>query len=60
MQCEVCKRTPQMDACSLYRVNEKGVKGIWRCFRCLTPEQKKNLDPEILRIEHILSQGGKP
>lgn len=55
MKCEVCQRTPQDDSASIYRVNELGVVGIWRCFRCLTPEQKKKLDPEILRIEKALN-----
>lgn len=30
MTCEICQRNPHQ-AGSLYRVNEKGVTGRWRC-----------------------------
>lgn len=30
MKCEWCGKGPQ-DGVSLYRINEKGVPGIWRC-----------------------------
>jgi hypothetical protein len=35
-------------------VNEKGVKGIWRCWAHLTDEQRRNLDPEEQRLINIL------
>jgi len=30
MRCEICGVSAQ-DGCSLYRINPKGVSGIWRC-----------------------------
>jgi hypothetical protein len=30
MKCEICGKTPFMGA-TLFRQNEKGVVGIWRC-----------------------------
>ncbi len=48
MKCEICHKSPPNDNIALYRVNEFGVKGIWRCYADLTEDQKKNIDP----IEH--------
>jgi hypothetical protein len=31
MVCEVCGRGPA-DGVDVYRVNERGVPGVWRCF----------------------------
>ena len=32
MICEICGANPAHDSTKiLYRINEKGVKGIWRC-----------------------------
>lgn len=48
MKCEVCgDGMPEM--ASLIRVNEKGVAGVWRCVKCLTPEQHAKYFPVDLR-----------
>ena len=52
--CEVCKTFGR--TVPLYRVNLKGEDGVWRCWVCLTPEQRKNVDPEVKRICEILQQ----
>lgn len=31
MKCELCGRGPQTTGDAIYRANEKGVKGRWRC-----------------------------
>ena len=36
---------------SLFRVNEKGVPGIWNCFPCLPKDQT---DPELVKIVKTL------
>ncbi len=33
MECEICGKT--VPSTNLYRVNEKGVDGIWRCYQHL-------------------------
>jgi len=50
MVCYRCGRTPWDRA--LYRVNEKGVEGIWACEECLPPE--KAPDPEVKAIMDLL------
>lgn len=59
MKCEICLKGPPIDDVVLFRVNEKGVKGIWRCSRHLTAEQANALDPEVVRITHIIQSNGK-
>lgn len=52
MRCEWCKRTPV--EVTLYRINEKGVPGIWRCQEC----GGKTETPIVKKIVKILE--GKP
>lgn len=54
MKCEICNRGPE-DGESLFRVNEYGVKGVWRCHKDLTAEQRANLDPETVKIVDIIN-----
>lgn len=49
MKCEVCGKSI-VSGIALHRVNTFGEKGIWRCEACLTPEQRKNIDPTVLDI----------
>lgn len=59
MRCEVCNRGPAPEAGSVavYRVNELGVEGIWRCQEHLTPEQSAALDKEVVKLAHIIGRG---
>ena len=54
--CEICGTSPLKDKkVILTRVNEFGAKGIWRCEKCLTPEQKSAQDPETHRLCQIIT-----
>lgn len=53
MNCEICKRDIS-DGVSLHRVNEFGVKGVFRCPDHLTHDQEANLDPEVRDIVNII------
>jgi len=50
MTCEICG-LGMRDGVTLHRQNEKGVKGVWRCFRC----NVKLVDPVVLRITQALN-----
>ena len=49
MQCEVCGGKPS-EGVDLYRVNPKGVAGIWRCSHHFAA------DPSLVRIVETLSR----
>lgn len=58
MKCEICGKGPQ-DGTTIYRANEKGVKGIWRCARHPSLESfNRQCDPELNAIENAIN--GKP
>ena len=50
--CSVCGRG--VGHGPLYRVNEKGVPGIWQHEYCQTPTQRKKIDPELKRLNDII------
>lgn len=52
MKCEICQKNV-FEAQSLHRVNEFGVKGIWRCEKCLTVQQKDGIDDTVKEIIEI-------
>lgn len=55
MKCEICGKGPMdPEMVGLTRVNEKGVKGIWRCKAHLTFEQEAAIDPEIKEITDMI------
>lgn len=54
MKCEICNKSAATDGVALYRVNELGVKGIWRCTEHLTPEQSQAIDPEVKDITEAI------
>lgn len=58
MKCEICGQGP-IDGVSLFRVNEKGVIGIWRCKTDLTHEQEADLEMEVLSIVQIIEQDNR-
>lgn len=52
MSCDKCGANPATDSTvALKRVNEKGVKGIWRCYPCFGLK-KPTLVEVIKGIEH--------
>jgi hypothetical protein len=58
IHCEICKQTIN-DGVTLWRVNEFGVKGVWRCAKCLSPQQLAVRDPEAVRITNIIESNGE-
>jgi len=53
MKCEICGKG-MAEGKTLHRVNEKGVKGVWRCNQHLSFDQEANLDPEVRDIVRII------
>ena len=56
MRCEICNKGPAIDGVTVYRQNEKGVKGIWACKQHAVFKP----DPEVKRIVNILEDGKRP
>lgn len=50
MRCYVCGLGPPEDPVTLYRQNEKGVKGIWACAEHNT----RSIDPDEAELIRIL------
>lgn len=59
MKCEICHKGPPNDPVTLFRVNEKGVKGIWRCTEHLTRSQSTAVDPEVRKIVGIIEDDNR-
>lgn len=59
MKCEICHKSPPKDNVSLFRINEFGVKGIWRCKTHLTFEQESNIDFDVKKIVEIIEQDNR-
>lgn len=58
MHCEVCHKGMK-EGVTLHRVNAKGVKGIWRCPRCLTHDQEANIDTTVRDIVGIIEKDNR-
>lgn len=56
MKCEICNHDPATgDGHAIHRVNPLGeLPARWRCFGCMTPEQKSTLDTECKAITDII------
>lgn len=50
-ECEACRRSIFKHNIALYRTNEKGVKGIFKCEDCLADEY---IDPDVYRIINVI------
>ena len=55
MHCHMCNKSAPF--VTLFRVNEKGVPGIWACYEHW-PKDKRDADPELDRIVKVLQQKG--
>jgi len=55
IRCEICGKGP-MDGVTVYRANEKGVAGIWRCAKhpCVESFANQN-QPECQAIEDAIN-----
>lgn len=58
MKCEICHQGPP-NGPAVFRVNPKGVPGIWRCEAHLTTDQKNKLDGDVLKIVGIIEADNK-
>lgn len=52
MRCFVCQRG-MAEGVSLFRINERGVKGIWTC-EVHRPAASPHIDPQVREIVHII------
>ncbi len=59
MKCELCGRDAPNDGVNLHRVNPKGVKGVWRCWDHLTPQQRAGIDPVVADIIRIIDEDNR-
>jgi hypothetical protein len=61
MRCEICGKTaplpPDGDGVTLWRVNEKGIPGVWRCELHLTFDQDAARDLETIKLTKTISRG---
>lgn len=60
MKCELCGRTPAKHGVNLHRMNPVGVKGIWRCWDCLTPNEYDSIDDFTKELDEILNAKEAP
>jgi len=51
-KCCVCQKGPE-EGVSLYRINEKGVPGIWACMKHLK-QTGAPVDPELDELVRVL------
>lgn len=49
MNCEICNKGPR-EGVTVYRVNPKGVPGIWRCPAHLTNAQAERIDSTVITV----------
>ena len=57
MKCEIEGCLAAKAGLTLWRVNPKGQPGIWRCSKHLTLDQRRALDPELVRLTSIIEEG---
>lgn len=52
IECCICHKgpAPEQGGVNLYRINKKGVPGIFACEKCLPQTDADPLDPELKRI----------
>ena len=55
MKCSVCGKAPPKDEVTLWRVNEKGVPGVWHCGECLSLKERRARDPELVDLTDLIS-----
>ena len=59
IRCEICGKGPAENV-AVYRANEKGVKGIWRCAKHPSAESfTVQNDPRIRVLDDALDGGHK-
>jgi hypothetical protein len=56
MKCEICQRNVPVDGVTLFRVNQTGQKGVWRCKAHLTAKQRVVIDPVLKRVVKMIER----
>lgn len=59
IECEICGRSPQTTGDALYRANEKGVEGRWRCKFHLNTQAREIAESETGTLTRIIEEGGR-
>jgi hypothetical protein len=54
--CEICQRTPARDGVTVYRVNEYGIAGIWRCEAHLQTTVDADLRTLVDDLKDVLAE----
>lgn len=59
--CCICRKGPATadGGVAVFRINAKGVPGIWACEQHISQTDGAPIDPEVLRIAHAAA-GRKP
>lgn len=58
MHCCICKKGPQQGV-SLFRVNKKGVAGIWTCEKHISQTDAPPIDSTVKKIADALGKVGE-
>lgn len=58
MICCICGKGPA-NGVSVFRINEKGVPGIWACEQHIRQTDGAPIDPDMRRLTNII-EGKKP
>jgi len=59
MECCICHKgpLPEQGGVSIYRINAKGVPGIFACEEHLPQTDAAPLDPELKKITDLIGKG---
>lgn len=49
-RCDTCDKSTVEDGVALFRMNETGIDGIWRCLPCLDMTGAIPFDPESIEV----------
>ena len=58
MKCIVCDKGP-MNGITVYRLNKKGVPGVWACKEHVVNSDRQPLDPELVEQVAVLERLGR-
>lgn len=58
MHCVICRRGMR-DGVDLFRINEKGVPGLWACQKHMNQTDAPPVSPEVASIVEAINPKGK-
>lgn len=56
MKCAICKKGP-MQGVAVFRINKKGVPGLWACRKHASQTDAPPIDPDVDAIVCALKEG---